>query len=58
MSKKKGKTDSTKAAVTEATESELYYNVEHLEMSGTFTNCNIYINAGSPPQPPPPPSGG
>lgn len=39
---------------TEAT-NELYYEVETLNMSGTFTNCNIYINAGSPPQPPPPP---
>jgi hypothetical protein len=34
---------------------ELYYEVETLNMSGTFTNCNIYINAGSPIPPPPPP---
>lgn len=56
MTKVKGKTAKKKAAQEEAT--ELYYNVEHLEMSGTFTNCNIYINSGSPSQPPPPPTGG
>lgn len=36
---------------------ELYYEIKHLEMNGTFTNCNIFINAGSPSQPPPPPPG-
>lgn len=49
---KKGKT----AQPEEVNSPSLYYEVEHLEMSGTFTNCNIYINAGSPPQPPPPPT--
>lgn len=54
---KKEKTVSTKEEQEESS-STLYYEVEHLEMSGTFTNCNIFINAGSPSQPPPPPGGG
>lgn len=49
-----------KTVVPEVEEtSELYYEIENLTMSGTFNNCNIYINAGSPipPPPPPPPPG-
>jgi hypothetical protein len=50
---KKEKTVSTEGETT----SELYYEIENVTLSGTFTNCQIYINAGSPPQPPPPPTG-
>lgn len=53
---KKGKT--AKGAQGEAIESEneLYYQIDNLTLSGTFNNCQININTGSPYPPPPPPT--
>jgi hypothetical protein len=51
MAKKKEKTVKT----AEPESHEIYYHVDHLELNGTFTNCQININTGSPGQPPPPP---
>lgn len=47
-----------KPEVTESSEHELYYRVDHLEMCGTFTNCTINVNVGKPGDPPTNPPGG
>lgn len=58
MSKKDEKEQVVAGVNSESLDHELYYHIEHLEMSGTFKNCTIIINAGKPEEPPVTPPGG